>query len=169
MANKALPMVRGGAKADGCVTPKSLSLQSAKRQISRVVSLGTGAVSTATYLVGIMPVAGKVTGISYMGQAAVTGTSITADSKGLSADGNTSTTLQSAATDIKLTASTDEVAQAASLTATTANLTLAAGAGIECVITATSITAGPGDLVIQITYVPTEDTGALVDTGDSVI
>jgi len=139
------------------VTPKSLSANAAKRSIQRVISLGTGSVTTATYLVGIMPVKGKVVRIDFAGQAAVTGTSLTADVRKLSSDGNTATTLQSAATDIKLTASTDEVAQAASLTATVANRTVDANLVLEVVITASSITAGPGDLVVNVVYVPVED------------
>lgn len=152
-------------------TPKSISSQALKRQVSHVLALGTSSVSTQTKLVGIMPVEGKVVGISYAGQAAVTGTSLTANVQKLSADGNTATSLQASATDIKLTASTDEVQQDAALTATTANLTVAAGSVLQVVITADTVSAGPGDLVVEITYVPTEDVkvASEIETGADLL
>lgn len=146
---------KGGRRS--AVTPKSLSANAAKRQLVRVIGLGTGAVSNGTHLLPPMPVAGRVVAITYVGSAAVTGTSITAEVFARAADGNSTTTLQSAATDVKFTASTDKVAASASLTATTANLTLSAGTVLEVTIAAASITAGPGDFAVQLVYVPSED------------
>lgn len=140
------------------LSSKSLCTNVGKRTVARVLPLGTGAVSTATYLLGVVPVAGKVLGIQFVGQAAVTGTSITAEVLVRSADGNSTTTLQASATDVKITASTDETVLAATLTATTANLTLTANAVLEVMITASSITAGPGDVIVQVVYLPAEQT-----------
>lgn len=143
------------------VTPKTLSKNAGVRSIQRIISLGTGAVSTATRIVGIMPKGGgKVIAIKFAGQAAVTGTSLTAEVKKISADGATSTTLQSAATDVLFTASTDDEANAASLTATTANLTVAEDLVLEVVLTANAVTAGPDDFVVTIDFVPSEDVKA---------
>jgi hypothetical protein len=140
------------------VTPYSLSKNAGLRQKSRMISLGTGAVSTRTDLVGRLPTGGcKVVGIYFTGTDAVTGTGLTAEVKKLSADGNTATTLQASAVDLKLTASTDEVPQAATLTAATTDLTLASGAVLQVVFTASSITAGPGDVEVLVEYVPVED------------
>lgn len=171
MPDKGLPMIQGGRGRDGVVTPKSLSLQAVKRVVRQSIALGTGAVSTQTKLVGRMPVAGKIISISYVGQGAVTGTSITAETFARTAAGAAGNTLQSAARDIKFASTAAALTGVdASLTATTANLTLAANQAFETVITATAITVGPGDLAVEIVYVPSEDSaGGLVSTGDSVI
>jgi hypothetical protein len=140
------------------VTPNSLSANAGLRTISRVLPLGTSTVTTATYIVGLVPTGGgKVTAINFAGQAAVTATTLTAEVKAIPADGGTSVTLQSAATSIKLTTSNDDEAVAGALTATTANLTLVAGQVIEVVITADTCSAGPGDLLVQVEYFPVED------------
>lgn len=153
------------------VSPKSLSQYAALRPLQVRVPLGTGAVSTQTILLGIMPASGgKVQSIKFAGQAAVTGTSITAEVFKRSADGNSTTTLQASATDIKLTASTDEVALSATLTATTADRTVAGGLVLECTITCSSITAGPGDLIIDVEFVPSEDsTSGSISTGADLL
>jgi hypothetical protein len=148
----------GKAGRRTAVTPKSMSANAVKRPLNRVLPLGTGAVSTATYLLPPMPVAGKVVAIHYVGAAAVTGTSITAEVAKRAADGNSTTTLQASATDVKITSSTDNTLLSATLTATTANLTCTAGTVLQVTITASSITAGPGDLAVQVVYVPSEDT-----------
>lgn len=140
------------------VTPKSLSANAVKRTVRQTIVLGTGAVSTQTKLVGTIPVAGKIQSITFVGQAAVTGTSITAEVFARTAAGAAGNTLQSAAKDIKFaSAGAALTGTAASLTATTANLTLAAGQAFEVVFTATSITAGPGDVSVEIVFVPSED------------
>lgn len=124
------------------------------RIIRRTLPLGTGAVSTGTFLLGFSEVKGRVTAIRYGGQAAVTGTAITAEVKKTSTDGNTDTTLQSAATDIKLTASTDETKIAASLTTTQQDLNINKDQLLQVVITCTAITAGPGDVVVEVVVDP---------------
>lgn len=159
MAAKAAKRFIDGGKpgARTAVTPASLSANAAKRALTFNVALGTGAVSTQTVALGTMPVAGKILDIAFSSSSAVTGTSLTAEVKKNAADGNSATTLQSAATDIKVSASTDLTKLAAALTATTADLTVAADLVLSCVFTASSITAGPGFVAITITYVPSED------------
>jgi hypothetical protein len=124
------------------------------RVIRAVLPLGTGAVTTQTKLIGMSEVRGRVREIRFAGQGAVTGTSITAAVHKLSADGNTSTSLQSAARDIKLTTGNDETKITASLASNRSTLVLTKDQLLECIITAGSITAGPGDVVVEIVVEP---------------
>jgi hypothetical protein len=154
------------------VTPYSLSAHAAYRAIQRVVSLGTGAVATATRVVGVMPVAGRVTGIRISGQAAVAGTALTAEIYARGTAGGAGNTQQSAALDVKFaSAAAAKTGVAAALTATDANLVLEAGQMFEVVITATAITAGPDDLLVAITFVPAEDerSGSQYVTGRDIL
>lgn len=125
------------------------------RMLQRVVALGTGAVSTQTVAVGRIPLKSRVKAIRAVGQGAVTGTSITAEVFARTTAGAAGNTLQSAATDVKFASqAAARTGVAASLTATLANLDLAAGQLLEAVITASSVTAGPGDLVIEVELEP---------------
>lgn len=167
MSKRPFVKAMGGGVA---VTPKSLSENAGVRTIQRVLSLGTGAVSTATYLLGMMPEnGGKVVRIKAAGQAAVTGTSITLNVQKVSADGATATDLLESDIDIELTASTDEEAQVGTLTTTTADLTVAGDLVLQAVVTASSVSAGPGDVIVSIEYVPSEDTGPTVTRVDELL
>lgn len=119
-----------------------------------VVALGTGAVATQARLLGTTPRRMKVIAINFVGAAAVTGTSLTGMVRYRSADGNSTTDLMSAAKDLKITSSNDNVEQQGVLA--TSGLTVPAGRAVECVFTATSITAGPGDVVVQVVCVPVQ-------------
>lgn len=124
------------------------------RAVNRVIALGTSTVTTGTHLVGFAHVKGRIKAVRFGGQGAVTGTSLTAEVKKVSADGDTSTSLQSAAKDIKLTTSTDETELEASLSTTAGALDVLKGQLFEVVITADSVTAGPGDVVVEVEIEP---------------
>jgi hypothetical protein len=120
-----------------------------------VVALGTGAVSTQTRIVGVVPQDLVVKGIRYYGQAAVTGTTVTAEAHARTAAGAAGASLQSAATDINFaSAAAGKAGVAAALTTTTGDRRLAQGQLLEVVVTATSITAGPGDLLVAVEFEP---------------
>jgi hypothetical protein len=120
-----------------------------------VLPLGTGAVSTQTKAIAVVPKNCRVTGIRLTGSAGVTGTSITAEVHARTAAGAAGNTLQSAATDVKFAnEAAARTGVAASLTATKANLLLRAGQMLQVVVTASSITAGPGDVVVTVLYEP---------------
>ena len=124
------------------------------RQVAVVLALGTGAVSTQTKLVGASPCKGKVLEVYFVGQAAVTATSLTAEVKKVVVGGGSSTSLQSAATDIKLTGSTDDIKVAAALSSDSTVRALSKDQIIEVVITADTCTAGPGDLAVVVLIEP---------------
>jgi hypothetical protein len=129
--------------------------QGGKGSVQQVLPLGTGSVTTQTKVIGVMPKKGLVKEIRFHGQGAVTGTTITAEVFARTTAGATGATLQSAARDIKF--GSVEAAKAgvtASLTATAPNRMLAEGQLLEVVVTASSITAGPGDFLIEIEFEP---------------
>lgn len=158
MASPTKRFYDGGKPGRRTVTsPYSASANLVRKQFHVRIPLGTGAVSTQTALLGIVPTSGgKVTAVSVVKQATVTGTSLTADVKQRSADGSTSTSVLNAAIDVK--AATNNAASAGTLSGTAANLALTAGNALEVVVTASSITAGPGDLFVLVEWVPAEDT-----------
>jgi hypothetical protein len=126
-----------------------------KGSVQGVVPLGVSSVSTQTKIVGVVPKKCRVKSIRLYGQATVTGTSITAEVFARTAAGGAGNTLQSAARDIKFaSAAAGKAGVDASLTATGANLNLDEGQLIEVVVTASSITAGPGDLLVEVEYQP---------------
>lgn len=126
-----------------------------KGSLQAVVALGTGAVSTQTKIVGCAGKKCRVRSIRFYGQAAVTGTTITAEVFARTTAGAAGSTLQSAAKDIKFaSAAAGKAGVDASLTATTTNLSLAEGQLLEVTFTATSITAGPGDLLVEVEMEP---------------
>ena len=121
----------------------------------RVVALGTGVVSTQTRIVGSVSQNARVVGIRFYGQSAVTGTSLTAEVFARTAAGATGATLQSAATDVKFTtAALAKTGIAASLTATGGDLRPAENQLLEVVFTATDVTVGPDDLLVEVDYEP---------------
>jgi hypothetical protein len=133
----------------------SNTFKGGRRHLKVTIPLGTGAVSTQTKIVGAFPTKWRTARIRYFGQAAVTGTSITAEVFARTTAGAAGSTLQSAATDIKFaSAAAAKAGTTASLTATVANLSGADGQLTEVVVTATSITAGPGDLLVSIEFDP---------------
>lgn len=123
--------------------------------VQQVVALGTGAVTTQTRIVGSVPQNARLVGIRFYGQAAVTGTTLTAEVFARTAAGAAGVTLQSAATDIKFaSAAAAKTGVAASLTATASDLRPAENQLLEVVFTATAITVGPDDLLVEIDYEP---------------
>lgn len=121
--------------------------------LQQVVRLGTGAVSTTTPIVCVAPFPFRIKAVRYYGQAAVTGTTITAELHVRASDGGAGVSTQSAATDVKFaSAGAAKIGVAAALE--TANLKVAGGRLLEVVVTATSITAGPGDLLVSVEIEP---------------
>ncbi len=125
-----------------------------KGSIQGISALGTSTVTTVTRLVGCMPKTGRVTGIRFYGQAATTATALTAEVKARPTDGGTAVTLQSAATDVDLTAAQLLAGVEASLTTTYSALKIAEGQAFEVTITANTCTAGPGDFLVEIEFQP---------------
>lgn len=134
----------------------SVFFQGGTRQaLQMVVPLGTGAVSTQTKIVAVVPKTLRVTGIRYHGQAAVTGTSLTAQVFARTTAGGSGNSLQSAATSVAFGSAAAALAGvAASLTTTAAHLRLVKNQVLEVVITASGVTAGPGDLIVAIEFSP---------------
>lgn len=123
--------------------------------VRRVLPLGTGAVTTATYPLGSTPIKGRIKGVRYSGSAAVTGTAITADVQRIATDGNSATSVQSAATDVKITSGTDKTTLSATLASNgSGTLDLPKNTQLQVVVTANAITAGPGDLVVEVDIEP---------------
>lgn len=132
----------------------SAFFEGGKGSIQGVAALGTGAVTTQTKIVGVVPKDLKVKDIRFYGQAAVTGT-LTAEVFARTSAGAAGNTLQSAATDIAFaSAAAGKTGVAASLTDTVANLSIDEDQLIEVVVTATSVTAGPGDLGVKVEFEP---------------
>ncbi len=120
-----------------------------------IIPLGIGAVTTQTKLVGAIPKNCRIIGIQYQGQAAVTGTSLTAEAFLRTAAGAAGATLQSAATSIAFASAAAALSSSdAAMTATPANRVAVEGRAVEVVITATAITAGPGDLAVTVRFEP---------------
>lgn len=120
-----------------------------------VIPLGTGAVSTQTKVVGVVPKHCRVTGVRFHGQAQVTATSLVAEVFARTRAGAAGATLQSATANIKFgSAALAKAGVAASLTATQEDKRLVENQLLEVVITADTCTAGPGDLVVEVQYTP---------------
>jgi len=131
-----------------------------KQTIQRVVGLGTGAVTTATYAVGATRRGCRIKGIRFYGQSAPTAATLTAEVKARPTSGGTAVTLQSAATNIDFATGAAALAGvAASLTATVANLLLEEDQLLEVTVTAATATAGPGDLTVVVEYEPERPAG----------
>ena len=124
-----------------------------KQELEVVVPLGTGAVSTQTNLVGRAPRKMRVTGIRFHGQAAVTGTSLTAEVNKLTTAGAADASMQSSATDIAFASAAAALAGVAAATDATEQI-IDEGQPIEVDFTATAITAGPGDTLVQLEWEP---------------
>ncbi len=123
-----------------------------EQTIEAVIPLGTGAVSTQTKAVGIVPRNCRIFAIWFTGQAAVTATSLTAVCWARTQAGAAGTALNSA-TDIAFTsAAAAKAGVMATLTTTQAALRPERGLLIEVVITASGCSAGPGDLVATVTF-----------------
>lgn len=134
-------------------TPSKI-FEGGRGAVQGVVPLGTGAVTTQTKIVAAVPKKFKVTAINLYGQAAVTGTSITAEVFARTAAGAAGNSLCTARSIAFASAEAGKAGVGATLTATLADRNLAEGQLLEVVITATSITAGPGDVLVVIEYDP---------------
>lgn len=135
----------------------SASFEGGLNTITRVIALGTGAVSSASHVVGAFPKRGKIVRIRYKGLVAVVGTTFTADTVIAPPDGSTpSLMLQTAPTDIEF----DSVAEARIGVEATLNPTLQANRGgldgqmLIVVLTAAGVTSGPGDLLVEVAFEP---------------
>lgn len=133
---------------------KSNSFQGGEGSIQAVLSLGTGAVSTQTKIVGLIPKNCVVTGVRYHGQAQVTATGLTADVYVRTAAGAAGSSVQSAAKSVAFASA------AAAKTGVAATMTTGAAVRpnenqlVEVVITADTCSAGPGDLLVEIAFAP---------------
>lgn len=131
----------------------STRFQGGEGSIQRVLALGTGAVSTATFIVGSMNKHGRVGSIRFYGQATVTATSLTAEVFARTSAGASGISLQSAATDITFDSGALAKTGVAAALANAA-LSLREDQLLEVVITADTCSAGPGDLLVEIGFEP---------------
>ena len=125
------------------------------QSVQGIIALGTGAVSTQTKIVGSVPRKCHVVGVRFYGQSAPTAATFTAEVFARTRAGAAGKTLQSAASDIDFaSAAAAKTGVAAALTATGADLNLLEDQLYEVVITATTVTVGPGDLLVEIDFEP---------------
>ena len=123
--------------------------------IQQVIPLGTGAVSTQTKIVGAVPKNFVLESVAFYGQAGVTATTLTAQVYARTRAGAAGKTVQSAAADIDFaSAALAKTGVAAGLTTTLADQRLDNWQLLEVVITANTCSAGPGDLLVDITFKP---------------
>lgn len=124
-----------------------------KNALQAAIPLGTGAVSTQTKIVGALPKNARILAIRFYAQAAPTATALTAEVFARTTAGAAGNTLQAAATDIDFaTAAAAKTGVDADLVADTADLLLDQDQLIEVVVTADTVSAGPGDLLVAIEY-----------------
>ncbi len=122
------------------------------QSLTVAIALGVSTVATQTRSVGSIPRDAIIRGIRYYGQTAVTATTLTAECFARTLAGAAGLTLQGAATDIDFaTAAAARTGVEATLAAP-ANLRPSENQLIECVLTDSSTTVGPGDLVVEIQY-----------------
>ena len=122
-----------------------------KISLQGIAALGTGAVSDVNKIVAVVPKNMRVTGIRVVQQADITGTGLTVDIFARTAAGATGSSLLASTVSLNVAdAAAGKAGQTATLTATIANRDLAEGQLIEAVFDATSITAGPGDVLVEI-------------------
>lgn len=129
-----------------------------KGSIQGVVALGTGAVTTQTRVVGVVPKKLRVSGIRIYQQGDIAGTTptLTAEVYARTTAGAAGNSLQSSTVNMDVAdAAAGKAGQDASLTTTEANLDLAEGQLIEVVFTAGgTVSTGPGDVLVEIEFVP---------------
>jgi hypothetical protein len=119
-----------------------------------VAALGTGAVTTQTRVVAVVPKRMRVKRIRFFGQSATTATSLTVQVFARTTAGATGNDL-TGATDIDLTAAALKAGVVAVLEATNPeHLNLVDGQLIEATITADTCSAGPGDLLTVVEFEP---------------
>ena len=124
-----------------------------KQEIQAVAALGTSSVTTQTKAVGATRRKLRVKSIRFYGSAAVTGTSLTAEVFARTTAGAAGNTLQASATDVAFASeAAARAGTAATLTATGANLVLDEGQLLEVTFTASSVTAGPDDVLTVVEY-----------------
>lgn len=125
-----------------------------KGSVQGVVALGTGAVSTQTRAVGVVPKKCRVTSIRLYGTSAVTATALTAQVFARTTAGATGNDL-CADTNIDLTAAALQAGVETTLESTNPeHLHLDEGQLLVVVVTASSATAGPGDLLVEVEFEP---------------
>ena len=124
--------------------------------LQNVIVLGTGAVSTQTKIMGLLPKNCAVTGVRYHGQGAVTASGgLTAEAFARTTAGATGVSLQASATDIKFGSAALALAgTAATLTTTSGDQYASENQVVEVTVTTSNCSAGPGDLLVEVEYAP---------------
>lgn len=125
-----------------------------KGSIQGTAALGTGAVTTQTKHVGVVPKKCLVKSIRCYGQAGPTATSLTAQVYARTSAGATGNALCSAVSIDFADAAAAKKGTAATLSTTTSYLHLDQNQLIEVVVTADTCSAGPGDLTTVIEFAP---------------
>lgn len=134
---------------------RSAFFEGGKGSLQGRFALGTGAVSDVTSALGCIPKKCKVTSVRAYQQADITGTGLTLDVIARTTAGAAGATLLASVISLDVAdAAAGKAGQSGTLTATPANLALAEGQLIECVFDATSVTAGPGDVIVEVEYSP---------------
>lgn len=123
------------------------------QSLQRVIPLGVGSVTTQTRTVGTIPRNCRVKKVKFHGQGAVTAAVLTAMVVVRDAEGGNGENLLTAAADIDFaTAAAARVGVEGIIDASEASID--EDQLLECVITATTATAGPGDLVVEVEFAP---------------
>ena len=124
-------------------------------KVQGIAALGVGAVSDINKIVCAVPKNMRATGVRVYQQADITGTGLTMDLLVRTAAGATGSSLIASAVSLNVAdAAAGKAGQEATLTATIANRDLSEGQLIEAVFDATSVTAGPGDVLVEIEGIP---------------
>ncbi len=135
--------------------PGSAHFEGGRGLIERVISLGTGGVGTGTFPIGRVPKRCRIVRIRINGQGVVTGTSLTAMVRLWDTAATVTSDLQAAAADIKfLTATAARLGLVPALHADQARRNAVDGQIVDCVVTATAITVGPGDVLVEVEFEP---------------
>lgn len=123
--------------------------------IESVISLGTGGVGTGTFPIGRVPKRCRIVRIRINGTAVVVGTSLTAMVRVWNTAATVTSDLLAAAADIKFTTATAaRLGLVPALHADQARRDAVDGQIVDCVITATAITAGPGEVLVEVEFAP---------------
>lgn len=124
--------------------------------VQAVIPLGTGAVSTQTKIIGAVPKNMRVTAIKFYPQAAATATALTAQVFARTAAGATGNDLCADTSIDVADAATGKAGVSATLESTNPeHLNLDRGQLLEVVVTADTVSAGPGDVLVAVEYEPT--------------
>lgn len=133
----------------------SAFFEGGKGSIQGVVALGTGAVSTQTKIIGVVPKKLRVTDIRFYVQGATTGTALTAQVFARTTAGATGNDLCTDTSIDVADAATGKTGLDITLESTNPeHLDLVEGQLLEVVVTANAVTVGPGDLLVEIEFEP---------------